>query len=37
VKFIAGYLQDYEPCSVLRARAQISRKTGYKWVERYQH
>ena len=34
VKFIADYLQDDEPFSELCARAQISRKTGYKWVER---
>ena len=28
VKFIADYLQDDEPFSVLSAQAQISRKTG---------
>ena len=32
VKFIADGLQDDEPFSELCARAQISRKTGYKWV-----
>jgi transposase-like protein len=36
VKFIADCLQDDEPFSELCARAQISPKTGYKWVERYQ-
>ena len=36
VKFIACYLQHDEPFSVLCARARISRKTGYKWVEPYQ-
>lgn len=36
VMFIADYLQDDEPFSELCARARISRKTGYKWVERYQ-
>ena len=36
VKFIADYLQDDQPFSELCARAQISRKTGYKWVERYE-
>jgi hypothetical protein len=34
VKFIADYLQDDEPFSELCARAQISCRTGYKWVER---
>jgi transposase InsO family protein len=36
VKFIARYLQDDESFSVICADAQISRKTGYKWVERYE-
>ena len=35
VKFIAEYLQDDEPFSEL-CDGRISRKTGYKWVERYQ-
>lgn len=35
VKFIARYLQKDEPFSALCARAGVSRKTGYKWVERY--
>ena len=35
VKFIAQYLRRDEPFSVLCAQAGISRKTGYKWVERY--
>src|SRR5437773_9691746 len=36
VKFIARYLQKDEPFIVLCERAGISRKTGYKWVERYE-
>lgn len=36
VKFIAQYLQKDEPFIVLCERAGISRKTGYKWVERYE-
>jgi len=35
VKFIARYLQNEEPFAALCADAGISRKTGYKWVERY--
>src|SRR5258706_15985584 len=36
VKFIARYLQQDEPFNVLCERAGVSRKTGYKWVERYE-
>ena len=36
VKFIARYLQQDEPFTVLCEAAGISRKTGYKWVERYE-
>jgi putative transposase len=36
VKFIARYLQDEEPFVVLCEDADISRKTGYKWVARYE-
>src|ERR1700675_4167204 len=36
VKFIARYLQNEEPLAVLCEDAGISRKTGYKWVERYE-
>ena len=36
VKFIARYLQNEEPFVVLCDDAGISRKTGYKWVERYE-
>ena len=35
VKFIARYVQHEEPFATLCAAAGISRKTGYKWVERY--
>ena len=35
VKFIARYLQNEEPFSELCEHAGVSRKTGYKWVERY--
>jgi transposase InsO family protein len=35
VKFIARYLQNEEPFVTLCEDAGISRKTGYKWVERY--
>jgi homeodomain-containing protein len=36
VKFIARYLRKDEPFTVLCEAAGISRKTGYKWVERYE-
>src|SRR5688572_33378204 len=35
VKFIARYLEDEETFTALCEDAGISRKTGYKWVERY--
>ena len=35
VKFIARYVQHEEPFAALCEAAGISRKTGYKWVERY--
>jgi transposase-like protein len=35
VKFIAWYLQHDEPFKALCERAGVSRKTGYKWVDRY--
>lgn len=35
VKFIARYLQHEETFGALCEAAGISRKTGYKWVERY--
>ena len=34
--FIAACLRDEEPMRVLCARFGISRKTGYKWLDRYQ-
>jgi transposase InsO family protein len=36
VKFIAAYLQKEESFSHLCERAGVSRKTGYKWVDRYE-
>lgn len=36
VKFIARYLQKDEPFSALCELAGVSRKTGYKWVARYE-
>ena len=36
VKFIASYLEAGEPFSCLCERYGVSRKTGYKWVERYE-
>jgi transposase InsO family protein len=36
VRFIAEYLRDYFPFSELCLQFNISRKTGYKWVERYE-
>jgi putative transposase len=35
VLFIAGYLRGEQPMSVLCEQFGISRKTGYKWLERY--
>ncbi len=36
LKFIASYLEAGEPFSCLCERFGVSRKTGYKWVERYE-
>src|SRR5688572_658119 len=36
VKFIARYLENEEPFSALCEEASISRKTGYKWIDRYE-
>ena len=36
VKFIALYLESAEPFTGLCERFGVSRKTGYKWVERYE-
>jgi len=35
VRFIAEYLKGYFPFNELCLQFSISRKTGYKWVERY--
>lgn len=37
VKFIATYLEKTKTFSELCDEFEISRKTGYKWVERYEH
>ena len=37
VRFIAEYLEGYFPFNELCGQFNISRKTGYKWVERYEH
>ena len=37
VRFITEYLRNYFPFSELCLQFNISRKTGYKWVERYEH
>jgi len=36
VRFIAEYLRYYFPFSELCLQFNISRKTGYKWIERYE-
>jgi hypothetical protein len=36
VRFIAEYLKGYFPFNELYGEFNISRKTGYKWVERYE-
>jgi putative transposase len=36
VRFIAEYLKGYFPFNELCGQFNISRKTGYKWVERYE-
>lgn len=35
VRFIAEYLEEYLPFNELCFQFNISRKTGYKWVQRY--
>ena len=36
VRFIAAHLEAGEPFSALCEGFGVSRKTGYKWVERYE-
>ena len=36
VKFIAAYLENDDTFTDLCARFGVSRKTGYKWVDRYE-
>lgn len=36
VRFIASYMEAEEPFSCLCERFRVSRKTGYKWVARYE-
>jgi len=36
VRFIAEYLKEYFPFNELCGQFNVSRKTGYKWVERYE-
>jgi len=36
VRFIAEYLKEYFPFNELCSQFNVSRKTGYKWVERYE-
>lgn len=36
IKFIAGYLEKEDSLTDLCDRFGISRKTGYKWIERYE-
>ena len=36
VRFIAAHLEAGEPFSALCEGFEVSRKTGYKWVERYE-
>ena len=35
VLFVADYVRELYSCSELCTRFGVSRKTGYKWVERY--
>jgi len=35
VRFIGEYLKGYFPFNELCIQFSISRKTGYKWVQRY--
>ena len=37
VLFVADYVRELYDFSELCARYGVSRKTGYKWVERYRH
>lgn len=34
-QFIADYLRDIYSVTELCARHRVSRKTGYKWIDRY--
>jgi transposase InsO family protein len=36
IKFIAKYLENEYPFSDLCSQFEVSRKTGYKWIERYE-
>jgi transposase len=36
IRFIAEYMKDYFPFNELCLQFNISRKTGYKWIERYE-
>jgi transposase len=36
VRFIAEYMKDYFPFNELCLQFNISRKTGYKWIDRYE-
>ena len=36
VRFIAAYLEAAEPFTTLCEWFGVSRKTGYKWVDRYE-
>jgi transposase-like protein len=36
LRFIASYLEAGGPFSCVCERYEVSRKTGYKWVERYE-
>ena len=37
IRFVSEYLNDYFPFSELCKQFEISRKTGYKWIDRYKH
>jgi transposase-like protein len=37
IRFIAEYLEGYFPFNELCIQFSISRKTGYKWVQRYEN
>ena len=36
LRFIADYRRDYATFAELCARYEVSRKTGYKWLDRYE-